>query len=86
MAFYLEGRRCRRNVPPKRRFIQDLHGATSQKTTFFTVTAVKTSNLTKEFIFGFGVLTAVTVDIAACSLVKSTKVSEKHVFIFRVEE
>jgi hypothetical protein len=33
-------------VPPKRRFTQDLHGATSQKTTFFIVTAVKTSNLT----------------------------------------
>jgi hypothetical protein len=30
----------------KRRFTQDLHGATSQKTTFFIVTAVKTSNLT----------------------------------------
>jgi hypothetical protein len=34
-------------VPPKRRFTQDLHGATSQKTTFFLVTAVKTSDLTK---------------------------------------
>jgi hypothetical protein len=33
-------------VPPKRRFTQDLHGATSQKTAFFIVTAVKTSNLT----------------------------------------
>jgi hypothetical protein len=33
-------------VPPKRRFIQDLHGAPSQKTAFFMVTAVKTSNLT----------------------------------------
>jgi hypothetical protein len=31
---------------PKRRFTQDLHGATSQKTAFFIVTAVKTSNLT----------------------------------------
>jgi hypothetical protein len=28
---------CRRYVPPKRRFTQDLHGATSQKTTFFIV-------------------------------------------------
>jgi hypothetical protein len=34
--------------PPKRRFIlQDIHGATSQKTAFFIVTAVKTSNPTK---------------------------------------
>jgi hypothetical protein len=33
-------------VLPKRRFTQDLHGATSQKTAFFIVTVVKTSNLT----------------------------------------
>jgi hypothetical protein len=32
---------------PKRRFTQELHGATSQKTAFFIVTAVKTSNLTQ---------------------------------------
>jgi hypothetical protein len=38
--------RWRRYVPPKRRFTQDLHGATSQKTAFFIVTAVKTSNIT----------------------------------------
>jgi hypothetical protein len=37
--------RWRRYVNPKRRFTQDLQGATSQKTTFFIVTAVKTSNL-----------------------------------------
>jgi hypothetical protein len=30
-----------------RRFTHDLHGTTSQKTAFFIVTAVKTSNLTK---------------------------------------
>jgi hypothetical protein len=30
-----------------RRFTQDLHGATFQKTAFFIVTAVKTSNLTQ---------------------------------------
>jgi hypothetical protein len=29
-------------------FTQDLHGATSQKTAFFIVTAVKTSNLTNS--------------------------------------
>jgi hypothetical protein len=32
---------------PTFRFKQDVNGATSQKTSFFTVTAVKTSNLTK---------------------------------------
>jgi hypothetical protein len=36
--------RWRRYVPTKRRFTQDLHGATSQKTAFFIVTTVKTSN------------------------------------------
>jgi hypothetical protein len=32
----------------KRRFLHDLYGATSQNTAFFTVTAVKTSNLTQH--------------------------------------
>jgi hypothetical protein len=31
----------------KRRFLQEQHGVTSQKTSFFIFTAVKTSNLTK---------------------------------------
>jgi hypothetical protein len=34
-------------VPPKRRFLQEPHGVTTQKTPFFIVTAVKTSNLTR---------------------------------------
>jgi hypothetical protein len=34
----------------KRRFTQYLHGATSQKTAFFIVTAVKTSNLTSALL------------------------------------
>jgi hypothetical protein len=34
-------------VPLKRRFTQDLHGATSQENAFFIVTAVKTSNPTQ---------------------------------------
>jgi hypothetical protein len=38
-------------VRPKRRFKQDLHGATSQKTAFSIVTAVKTSNLTYTLKF-----------------------------------
>jgi hypothetical protein len=33
-------------VSPKRRFLQEPHGAISQKTTFFVVPLVKTSNLT----------------------------------------
>jgi hypothetical protein len=33
-------------VPPERRLTQDLQSAISQKTTFFIVSAVKTSNLT----------------------------------------
>jgi hypothetical protein len=33
-------------VPPKRPFTQDLHGAITQKTAFFIVTAVKTSHTT----------------------------------------
>jgi hypothetical protein len=33
-------------VPPKRRFLQEPHGVTSQKTPFFIVIAVKASNLT----------------------------------------
>jgi hypothetical protein len=39
-----------RYVPPNRRLTQDLHSATSQKTTFFIVTAVITSNLTAVII------------------------------------
>jgi hypothetical protein len=35
-------------VPPKRRFLKESHGVTSQKTPFFIVTAVKTSNLTQH--------------------------------------
>jgi hypothetical protein len=33
-------------VPPKRRFLQEPHGVTYQKTPFFIVTATKTSNHT----------------------------------------
>jgi hypothetical protein len=40
-----------RQVPPKRRFLQEPHDVTSQKTPFFIVTAVKTSNLTKSTQF-----------------------------------
>jgi hypothetical protein len=48
----LQGRpwRWRRYIPPKRRFTQELHGATSQKTAFFIVTSMKTSNLSYTVI------------------------------------
>jgi hypothetical protein len=39
-------RRTLRYVPPKRRFLQEPDGVSSQKTAFFIVTAVKTSNPT----------------------------------------
>jgi hypothetical protein len=35
---------------PKHRFLQEPYGVTSKKTTFFIVTAVKTSNLVHDFI------------------------------------
>jgi hypothetical protein len=35
----------------KRRFTQELHGPTSQKMAFFTVTTVKTSNITQLALF-----------------------------------
>jgi hypothetical protein len=37
-------------IPPKRLFLQEPHGVTSQKTAFFIVTAVKTSDLTRDII------------------------------------
>jgi hypothetical protein len=37
---------CEENISSKRRFLFDPHSDTSQKTAFFVVTAVKTSNLT----------------------------------------
>jgi hypothetical protein len=36
----------RGHIPPKHRFLQDPQGVKSQKTAFFIITAVKTSNLT----------------------------------------
>jgi hypothetical protein len=37
----------RRYVPPKRRFLHEPHGITSQKSPFVLITALTTSNLTK---------------------------------------
>jgi hypothetical protein len=49
---FLSPWRRRRYVPPKRRFLRESHGVTSQKTPFFIVTAVKTSNLTSFIKIG----------------------------------
>jgi hypothetical protein len=43
-------RRTLRYVPPKRRFLQEPHVITSQKTPFFIVTALKTSDLTLCYV------------------------------------
>jgi hypothetical protein len=42
--------RWRWYVSPKRRFTQGLYGATSQKTAFFIVTAVKTSSVNRFWV------------------------------------
>jgi hypothetical protein len=42
--------RRRRQVLPKRRFLQQPHGVTTQKSPFFVVTSVKTSNLNNGFL------------------------------------
>jgi hypothetical protein len=58
---HLQGRKFRgRGTSVSRwlRFTHDLHGATSQKTTFFIVTAVKTSNLTFRYFIRREVLDA----------------------------
>jgi hypothetical protein len=46
--------RWRRNLTPKRRFLQDPHGATSEKTAFIIVTAVNTSNPTIILYYNLG--------------------------------
>jgi hypothetical protein len=46
LALFLLPWRWRRHGPPKRRFIINPHVATSQKTAFFVVTTMKTSNPT----------------------------------------
>jgi hypothetical protein len=46
----------RRYVPPICRFLQEPHCVTSQKTAFFTVTAVKTWNLARITLFNNSVL------------------------------
>jgi hypothetical protein len=50
--------RWRRQVPPKRRFIINPHCVTSQKSPFFIVTAVRTSNQLQLYNFRSGDATA----------------------------
>jgi hypothetical protein len=38
-------------VPPKRRFTEEVHNATFQKTALFIITAVQTSNITSSAVF-----------------------------------
>jgi hypothetical protein len=56
VQIYFQG--WRRYVPPKRRLTQDLHSATSQKTSFFIVTDLKASNLTQIY-FRFSTTTKI---------------------------
>jgi hypothetical protein len=60
-----------RYVPPKRRFLQQLHGVTSQKTAFFIVTAVKTSHLTSvlDIVKGISGLVHVAAEIFSLGIV-----------------
>jgi hypothetical protein len=44
--------RWRRHVSPERRFSEEPHGATSQKTAFFIAAVVETSNLTYHWLAG----------------------------------
>jgi hypothetical protein len=44
------------SVPPKHRFLQELHGVTSQKAQFFIVIAMKTSNLAHSTSFRVNVI------------------------------
>jgi hypothetical protein len=57
LALYLLDWRSRWHVPTKRRFIINPHSTTSQKTAYFIVTAVNTSNPTTIF-FIYGVQSA----------------------------
>jgi hypothetical protein len=65
----------RGQVPPKRRFLQEPHGVTTQKTPFFIITAVKTSNLKLLTVFR---------EFVSCGKTKSTKVVFKDVVKCRI--
>jgi hypothetical protein len=61
--------RWRRYVPSKHRITQDLHSATSQKMTFFIVTVVKASNLTRVQKFWL------TCILQRCTIMASTSLN-----------
>jgi hypothetical protein len=76
--------RWRQYVPPKRWFTQDPHGATSQKTAFFIVTEVKTSNLTfycfisNKFIFIIVIVISIMYNLDAHNLYQCILISRMN--------
>jgi hypothetical protein len=50
------------DVPPKRPFLQEPHGVTSQKIAFFVVTAVKISDLAWQ-ILDYNVVQQMSIDV-----------------------
>jgi hypothetical protein len=54
----------RTDVPLKHRFLQEPHGVISQKVAFFTVTAVKTLNLSFSNLFGIFCIIAFQASLA----------------------
>jgi hypothetical protein len=44
----------KRHIPPKRRFLINPHGATSQKTAFYTLPSLKERNIRDEFTWFHG--------------------------------
>jgi hypothetical protein len=78
LVFLRSVRRLLVTAPPKRRFLREPNDVTSQKTPFFIVTAVKSSNLTwANFIFKeneIGIRLKVRIDITVeCRRIRISK-------------
>jgi hypothetical protein len=71
-------------VPPKRRFLQDPHGVTSQKTAFFIVTAVRTGEGPSELWQILFVLQLCTGCLQDC--INSSTLSHALLYISKVTE
>jgi hypothetical protein len=69
---------ARNDVPQKCQFLQEPHGITSQKTVFFIITTVKTSNLTLMSVKD------VVLDFVPCSTNLNRHFGECMISIFRV--
>jgi hypothetical protein len=77
----------------KRQFLQEPHGVTSQKTVFFIVTAVKTSNLKLKIVYlvGFEVFTTVPItsavlwDVTPCGSCKNRRFGVSSITILMME-